>query len=121
MSPLARFLQEFEPELDKKHRQPIKTIFPFAILPHHQLTNYEVTTTKNRSSAKAEAELLDNKITFFTNGSDWNGMVGATAIQRGRQGLTVEKMSHMGNSSVLNSYVAELYGIHLSLQRICQQ
>ncbi len=47
LSPLARFLQEFEPELDKKQRQPIKTIFPFAIQPHHQLTNYEVTITKN--------------------------------------------------------------------------
>lgn len=27
----------------------------------------------------------------------------------------------MGNSSVLNSYVAELCGVHLALQRICQQ
>ncbi len=48
-------------------------------------------------------------------------MVGTAAIQQGKQGLTAEKMSHMGNSSVLNSYVDELYGIHLALQRICQQ
>ncbi len=47
LSLFARFLQEFEPKLDKKHQQPIKTIFPFAIPPHHQLTNYEVTITKN--------------------------------------------------------------------------
>ncbi len=120
-SPLARFLQEFEPELNKKHRQPIETIIPFAIPSHHQLTNYEITITRNRSSAKAEAKLFDNKITFFTNGSDWNEMVGAAAIQRGRQELKVEKMSQMCNSSVLNSYLAELFGIHLALKRICQQ
>ncbi len=30
-------------------------------------------------------------------------------------------MSHMGNSSVLNMYLAELYGIQLALQIICQQ
>ncbi len=58
---------------------------------------------------------------FFTDGSNRNGIVKAAAIQRFRQGLTVEKISHMSNSSVLNSYVAELYGIHLALQRICQQ
>ena len=69
----------------------------------------------------ASAKLLDNKITFFTDRSDRNVMVGAAAIQRGRQGLTVEKTSYMGKSSILNSFLAELYGIHLALQRICQQ
>ncbi len=58
---------------------------------------------------------------FFTDRSDQNGMVGVAAIQRGKQGLTMKEMSHMGNSSVLNSYVDELYDIHLALQRICQQ
>ena len=100
LSPLARLLQEFEPELDKKYRQPIETIFPFAVPPHNQLTNYEVTITENRTSAKTEAERLDDRITFFTDGSDRNGMVGAAAIQQNRQGLTIEKMAHMGNSSV---------------------
>ena len=91
----------------------------FAIPPHHQLTNYEASITKNLSSSKAELELLDNKITFFTDGSDRNGIVRGAAIQQGRQELTVEKMSHKGNSNVLNRYVAELYGKHIALQIIC--
>ena len=48
-------------------------------------------------------------------------MAGAAAIQQDREGLTMEKMAYMVNSSVLNSYVAELYGLHLALQRVCQQ
>lgn len=88
---------------------------------HHQLFSYEVTVTVIRSSAKTEAELLDKRIKFFTNRSDRNETVGVAAIQQDREGLTMEKMAYMSNSNVLNSYVAKLYGIHLALQKTCQQ
>lgn len=121
LSPLARLLQEFGPELDKNHLQPIETILPYAIPPHHQQTNYQIAVTEDRTTAKREAELLDNGITFFTDGSDRNGMVGAAVTQQDRQGLTMGKKACMGARSVLNSYVAELYGMHMALQRICQK
>lgn len=103
----------------QKQWQPIKIVCLFAVPLYNQLTNYEFIIIERQSFSKIETKLFDNKIMFFSNGFDRNEIVGVTAIQQDKQGLIIDKIAHKVNSSVLNSYIAELYGICLVLQGIC--
>lgn len=111
--PLARFHQEFRPELGKNHQQPIETIFAYTVSLFQPNTQYQVTITVARALAKKEAETFDNKTTYFTNGSERNERVGAAVIQQNQHGTTM-------TSDILSSYVAELYGILMVVQKIRQ-
>lgn len=82
VSHLARLLQEFGPELDKDHQQQIETIFPYIAAPFWSRAQYQVAITDTRPVAKEEAEAFDNKYTYFTDGSERNGIVGAAVIQQ---------------------------------------
>lgn len=91
LSPLARFLQEFRPELDKNHQQPIETIFAYTASPYQPKTQYQVTIREARALAKKEAEAFDNKTTYFTDGSDRNGRLGPQLSNRINKGLLWRK------------------------------
>ena len=53
----------------------MKTIILFAVPLHNQLINYVVTITKSQIFVKIKTERLYNRIMFFTNESDQNGIV----------------------------------------------
>lgn len=74
--------------------------------------------TEDWALAKKKAEAFDNTTTYFTNSLDCNGLVGAVVIQQNQQERTMEKKTYIVTSNILNSYVAELYGVFLAAQKI---